>query len=108
MIEPVLLSCRINPNIFIENRERELNAERMKERRPDDFFALCEKISIEESDFNSHSFKHELNQHFYEVDMESLDSETFACFENGYLSLGRLFFHVMELLNFRHVDETNK
>jgi hypothetical protein len=93
VLEPILLSCRINPHILIETRDRELNIERMKEKRADDLFSLCEKVSIEESDLNSYSFKQQINQHFYGLDTNSLDDETFACFERGYRALGTLFWN---------------
>lgn len=51
-MEPLLLSVRFHPHLLIESREKELSKERWASSEPHDFFAVSQKISIEE-EFNS-------------------------------------------------------
>jgi hypothetical protein len=70
VLEPILLSCRLHPSVLIENRDRELNVDRWKDNRPDELFALCEKISIMETSnegslITNTSFKQQLRGNVY-------------------------------------------
>lgn len=38
----------MHPNILTESRDRELSDERLRGRQPDELFALCEKVSIDD------------------------------------------------------------
>ncbi|KAI6173347.1 hypothetical protein M3Y98_01071700 [Aphelenchoides besseyi] len=103
VLEPLILSVRFHPNALLENREREISAERWTEHGPDEFFALCQKVStFNDSNhgatcFPSSYFDRQINEKVGDVSIKtkankecihSIDENTFSMFTRGLRAFG--------------------